>query len=659
MNYEALNDHLDKKITDFNFKVVGLLFGVLFKPLATATEPFFRKNLGERYFTVTSAMFGTILWFIAANLSKLVAMSAPQPYRHGAGRVTESLVEFNAGDFLAMAMCGAFFGFASANIGLAWQRQKKGIVWHSLSRGQSLWGIESAWLDFGISVVAAFVLLKFALFTGLLFVASRLASRYLGHKEQQSIYARYLDAMDAKVEAEHLEVALRDGVAPTITEGIYGPLAERFKGQHRANIARIAACGPIIAGATAQAQVASAQPVVPTPSVASVPATSVAATSKEIISQMVAPIAGVFARGIAAATALFENQPQSAKAPETKTEPPSPNVALPQPQQQAMQAPASATIPATTTALPAAPAKRKSRTKPTAPIAPAPPAKEPENLASQAKLEPQPTIPLQGGQADPVAPTSSKAVDAEPVSQAAGDMVSKTLAYLSIPRLKELFWPTVLVLVFVAIVVGCLALLDKFVFPSPSKVPDQSQAPPLAVTRPAEAKPAAKTENSTAVAQATLEAQKRHEPEKTQAALELQTRLERERILVQVQRTLTSETAELAKFTADCEARLDRNTNRIAGVGRSESRALNQLNDNARQKILKLLQSEEDSLNRSRESLQSLSSNPQSDLRQITNQLATFVAAKDDEHAKITKALDSLDSTISNAPKTTSFFIHK
>ena len=238
MNYERRNDHLDKKITDFNLKLFDLIFGVLYKPLGTATEPFFRKNLGARYFTMTSAIFGVMLWMFAASLGKIFSSSAPESFS-GVG----ALAKFGAPDFLGGIVAGVFFVLATVNIAASWVQQNEGINWHSLSRGQCLWGIESPWLDAGISIVAGALLLKFTPITGLLFVASRIISWSMVHKERRSIYARYLDVMDAKIEAEHLEVALRDGAPPKLTEGLYGPLPKRIKGQHRATVARIVAGG--------------------------------------------------------------------------------------------------------------------------------------------------------------------------------------------------------------------------------------------------------------------------------------------------------------------------------------------------------------------------------------------------------------------------------
>jgi outer membrane lipoprotein SlyB len=140
-------------------------------------------------------------------------------------------------------MAGVFLVLASANIAAARRRQKNGVQWHSLSRGESLWGIESPAVDWVISIIAGTLLLKFALLTGILFFASRFASRHLARKEQESLYACYLDQIDAELEMNQGQAALLGGSPPEATGGVYGPLPGRFQGEHRAHVAKVIAGG--------------------------------------------------------------------------------------------------------------------------------------------------------------------------------------------------------------------------------------------------------------------------------------------------------------------------------------------------------------------------------------------------------------------------------
>ena len=64
---------LDKKMLDFNLKALAFLALVLFRPAAVATEPFFRKNMGERYFNYTYAVLGGMLWWGVCLCNKMFA----------------------------------------------------------------------------------------------------------------------------------------------------------------------------------------------------------------------------------------------------------------------------------------------------------------------------------------------------------------------------------------------------------------------------------------------------------------------------------------------------------------------------------------------------------------------------------------------------------
>jgi len=175
------------------------------------------------------------------------------------------LATHDVSGWVGAAVVILFCFLAWLNINAVSGRQTSGQTWHSMSRGESLYGSENSTRDRAITVVTSLILFSVAPFVGLLFGLSRFFSRYLIVQEQKSVYARYLDAMDAKLEAEHLERALRDGVPPRTTEGLYNPLPKRFTGEHRANVARVVAGG--FATTAAQARSTTAQPGVgPQPS---------------------------------------------------------------------------------------------------------------------------------------------------------------------------------------------------------------------------------------------------------------------------------------------------------------------------------------------------------------------------------------------------------
>jgi hypothetical protein len=160
-------------------------------------------------------------------------------------KTAEFLGKLDLSGKLAWLFVFAYGFLAMKNFTARFKREARGIAWHSMSRGESLFGSENRWRDIGITVGAIMFLNIFAPPIGFLFFVSRCAAGYLYKKQQASLYARYLDAMDAKIEGEYLEKALRDGDPATATMGIYGPLPKRFVGEHRANVARGAAGAPV------------------------------------------------------------------------------------------------------------------------------------------------------------------------------------------------------------------------------------------------------------------------------------------------------------------------------------------------------------------------------------------------------------------------------
>jgi hypothetical protein len=239
--YDKLSDSIDSKLLNFNLKVFALAGALLLRPMAIATDPFFRKNLGCRYFTPMTAFMAGGLWFVASRLDQLFDRLPSIAYESGNPHLAQWLVAHNCSSWAGTVMLALYSFLAMLNLGAAVTRERKGISWHSMSRGESILGGEHPILSFILGFLLFSVLSAVSPFVGLFFGVSRVMSYQLARKQQQSIYARYLDAMDAKIEQEHLECALRDAPSPKKTTGLYCPLPERIKGEHRANVARIVA----------------------------------------------------------------------------------------------------------------------------------------------------------------------------------------------------------------------------------------------------------------------------------------------------------------------------------------------------------------------------------------------------------------------------------
>jgi hypothetical protein len=115
------------------------------------------------------------------------------------------------------------------------------VRWHSRSRGESFFGSERPIRDFVIDYIVATLLCNVSIFYAGFFVFSRAQSylaRWLGWRQ---LYNRYLDIVDANIESEFMEVALKDGFPPRQTDGLYMPLPKFLKGEPRAKVARVAA----------------------------------------------------------------------------------------------------------------------------------------------------------------------------------------------------------------------------------------------------------------------------------------------------------------------------------------------------------------------------------------------------------------------------------
>jgi hypothetical protein len=88
------------------------------------------------------------------------------------------------------------------------------------------------------------VLFLFDLPAGILFVASISMSAKLAGEQQAAIYARYLDALDAKIEQEYLEKAILGKCPAEITQ-LHKPLPAAMNADLRENIAAAAVGKPV------------------------------------------------------------------------------------------------------------------------------------------------------------------------------------------------------------------------------------------------------------------------------------------------------------------------------------------------------------------------------------------------------------------------------
>ena len=240
--YDRFSDSLDQKLLDFNLKVLVLLVTLIWKPLAICTDPFFRKNFGERYLTGTSVLVAFIIWGIAEKMSKLTSfLENPIErifYDAQWYKTAEWLHTHDVSGKVAYGISFAYGFIAMTHFLWIYWRRTTPQRWHSMSRGESIFGTENKLRDGIIAFVAIGVLGIFAPPISFLFFCSRMSSFYLTRKQEQSLYTKYLNQIDKKIEAELLQRALDKGEPPRLTDGLYAPLPKQFKGEHRTNVAK-------------------------------------------------------------------------------------------------------------------------------------------------------------------------------------------------------------------------------------------------------------------------------------------------------------------------------------------------------------------------------------------------------------------------------------
>ena len=237
-------DRLQEKFADGFIKgatqIGALIAFFIFSAAATATDPFFRKNMGERYFTSPRAVVSLIGWLVMFFVAKTSNNIGMDLY----GNITPPNHLVKAVGIVILLAYGVMAGY---NLYTTYQRRRTGLYWHSKSRGESVFGYESKIRDLLVEVLVFVGLMYVSKIYGAFFLLSRLMGYAAEAAGNAAFYNRYLDIMDAKIEAENMEAALRDGLVPSKVGGFDRRLPAGYTTEQRANIARVVTGGPIIA----------------------------------------------------------------------------------------------------------------------------------------------------------------------------------------------------------------------------------------------------------------------------------------------------------------------------------------------------------------------------------------------------------------------------
>ena len=214
----------EKAVNDFNRKAISTMWNDFKKALAKASEPFHRKEMGERYFTMENCFQGAGVWVIATFVTCL-----PSILFGGSENVL--MLHMTVGG----AMTCAAFALGVTDMATMQRYRAEGKTYHSRSRGVRRWG--------NYNPVVLIFLTLFLLVTdtgaGIAFFVAYSMSAKVAGEQQAAIYSRYLDALDQKIENEYLENAIL-GECPVEITFLHKPLPKGIEPELRKNIAAAA-----------------------------------------------------------------------------------------------------------------------------------------------------------------------------------------------------------------------------------------------------------------------------------------------------------------------------------------------------------------------------------------------------------------------------------
>lgn len=602
---------LDNALRILAKKTASSFFNKFKRFLSTATEPFFRKDMGERYLDAGSLNGGAIIWAGAT----LVALWLPE-LRSAASLLFEFVGYFKLARLfghwqstLATGGLLVFFHmkFGRESIALMAKYRADGTAYHTQSRGIPRWEGNQVFVPIGI-IVALFL---FDMPVGVLFVISCFMSASLAGEQQAAIYARYLDELDKKIEQEYLENAIL-GKCPTEITQLHKPLAADLNSDLRKNIAaaavgksvRIVAKSPKRAGAGPDGGTSPDPPP---------PANAPDATSGEPQTAQTFTVGQ--SRGSRSAAAIPSQQADLNSAFQTATATAKETLANILKSKRIIRFAVVGMILLAVVAA-ATPVVRFIHSEMTRPAAVA------------ASTSAQPTNPHRGNSTAPAPQARTQSQANTPVATPAPDIKSAEEKSNFEARVQA--------------AVDALRRQDA----------EKAAAALEAQKREEQAKEQAALEaqkRQEAERQAALELQKQQEKERA-AALELQRQQETAKVLEQVKTALADQEAQRAKLLADCETRLANNTNKIAKVATASRKTLQHNNDVLKEKIETALKTEDDSFKHIEGLLPPLAPSPQPDPRQVGIELTNYMAKVEKVRQQLTGMLADQDTDISNAP---------
>jgi hypothetical protein len=199
--------------------------------LAGGTEPFFRREMGERHLAHNIISYGMFLWFLTTIATlftgSLIGWFLPERFRGVAEMFMVVGVVLSVGVLVNFVKC------CNENIKRLREFRAQRKPYHSRSRGKPRWNPLD---ELKIRIGASAVLILFAPVTGIAFVVSMFVTAGLVADQEAAVRSAYLDALDSQIEGQFLQDALL-GKHPTENTYLYKPLPESMDAEMREDIA--------------------------------------------------------------------------------------------------------------------------------------------------------------------------------------------------------------------------------------------------------------------------------------------------------------------------------------------------------------------------------------------------------------------------------------
>ena len=223
MNENQLTDQVTKGITKAASQIAAAVFFFIFYSASAATDLFYRRGFGLRFFTPVRALMGYAGWYVATGIG---SYHEADIYAAPLEVPTKVLVAFSI--ISTLYLIAAVFHLREIRA-----RVNSGEIWHSRSRGVRIWGVENPYRDMALDVVVAGGLWLLLPAWAIFYSVSRVMGYAADTVAANQFYNRLLDIRDAHIESEHMEEALRQSTR------LYSQLPRHLRDADKQNIVRV------------------------------------------------------------------------------------------------------------------------------------------------------------------------------------------------------------------------------------------------------------------------------------------------------------------------------------------------------------------------------------------------------------------------------------